>query len=217
MKFIPFLVFFCLAQISSPKTIYNHFVTEKKEVALTFDDGPYKESTEKVLNILRNENVKATFFVLGESVEKNKPTLKKIASEGHSIGLHSFSHPNFHKMSYKEIKNEIIKNQAIIKDTLGYSPKIIRPPYGIITNNFLNVSIDLDLTIYTWSDDSFDWKKGNSPQYIVENVLKKVKPGQIILMHDKSANSSNSIKALPIIIKKLKSNGYSFVTLSIRK
>ena len=198
MKFIPFLVFFCLAQISSPKTIYNHFVTEKKEVALTFDDGPYKESSEKVLNILRNENV-------------------KIASEGHSIGLHSFSHPNFHKMSYKEIKNEIIKNQAIIKDTLGYSPKIIRPPYGIITNNFLNVSIDLDLTIYTWSDDSFDWKKGNSPQDIVENVLKKVKPGQIILMHDKSANSSNSIKALPIIIKKLKSKGYSFVTLSIRK
>ena len=120
-------------------------------------------------------------------------------------------------MSYKEIKNEIIKNQAIIKDTLGYSPKIIRPPYGIITNNFLNVSIDLYLTIYTWSDDSFDWKKGNSPQDIVENVLKKVKPGQIILMHDKSANSSNSIKALPIIIKKLKSKGYSFVTLSIRK
>lgn len=75
----------------------------------------------------------------------------------------------------------------------------------------------MDLTIYTWSDDSFDWKKGNSPQDIVENVLKKVKPGQIILMHDKSANSSNSIKALPIIIKKLKSKGYSFVTLSIRK
>ncbi|HBD06350.1 MAG TPA: polysaccharide deacetylase [Firmicutes bacterium] len=200
-----------------PRTIYNHFVTDKMQVALTFDDGPSNESTPKVLEILKEKNIKATFFILGENIKKNSEQLKNIVKDGHQIGLHSYTHPNFHQLSAKEIRDELKKNQEEIASYINFKPTIVRPPYGIITNNFLSVATEMNLTIFTWTIDTLDWKSGNNCDCIVSNGLKKLNKGSIILMHDKSKNHLNSIKALPRLIDKIKELGYEFVTLKSEK
>lgn len=198
---------------STNKTIYNHFKTEKNDVALTFDDGPDGVYTEKILEVLKSEGVKATFFMLGESAVKHLDVVKKVHEEGHSIGLHSYTHPNMYKLSYDAILKEIEDNQEILAKAIGYRPNIIRPPYGIITDDFLKIAAKKDLTIYTWSNDSFDWKKNNGTETIIANVTKKLKPGAIILMHDKSKNVCNSYLSLRKLIRRLKTDGYSFKRL----
>lgn len=199
------------------KTIYNHFKTDKNEVALTFDDGPDGVYTLKILEVLKSEGVKATFFMLGESAVKHLDVVKKVQEAGHSIGLHSYTHPNMYKLSYEGIIKEIEDNQNILFQAIGYRPQIIRPPYGIITDDFLKIAALKDLTIYTWSNDSFDWKKNNGTETIINNVTKKLKPGSIILMHDKSKNVHNSFLSLRALIRRLKSEGYSFRTLTHEK
>lgn len=194
--------------------IYNHFATETQSVALTFDDGPDKTNTVKVLDVLKAKQVKACFFVLGENIAGNEAVIKRAYLEGHDIGLHSYSHPNFHKMKYEAIRAEIEKNQLLLYRILGFKPRLIRPPYGIITNDFLKVAQEMNLRIFTWSNDSEDWRTKNDPVTIAKNVFVKLKPGAIVLMHDKTANKANSLKALPAIVDRLKAEGYGFVRLS---
>lgn len=215
MKSLLLLLSFVLP-INGNKTIYNHFTTKNKEVALTFDDGP-NINTLKVLEVLDRYHIKATFFMLGENVERCSSIVKKVQESGHSIGLHSYSHPNFHQLNHDKIKDEIIRNQRIIYKNTYYTPTIIRPPYGIITNDFLSVATQLQLTIYTWSNDTFDWKSGNDSMTIVNNGLKKLHPGSIILMHDNSKNHTNSLRALPILIQRIQKEGYKFITLKDEK
>lgn len=194
--------------------IYNHLPITEQKVALTFDDGPDPTNTIKVLDVLKAKEIKACFFILGENIKGNEAIIKRIYAEGHDIGLHSYTHPNFHKMKYEAIKSEITQNQDDLSAIIGYKPDLIRPPYGIITNDFLHVAQEMKLRIFTWSNDSEDWRTRNDPTTIVNNVFVKLKPGGIILMHDKTANKANSIKALPRIIDRLKAEGYGFVKLS---
>ncbi|AIE79150.1 Peptidoglycan N-acetylglucosamine deacetylase [Bacillus cereus] len=109
----------------------------KAEVALTFDDGPDLEFTPKILDKLKQYNVKATFFLLGENAEKFPNVVKRIANEGHIIGNHTFSHPNLAKVNDAEYRNQIIKTEEILNRLAGYAPKFIRPPYGEILENQL--------------------------------------------------------------------------------
>ena len=186
-------------------TVHYTVPTSKMELALTFDDGPLAKNTPQVLSILKENNIKATFFLLGENMYGNEKIIKQIIADGHEIGLHTYSHPNFYKCSEEEIRKEIDMNLDLLQKIANYKPKIIRPPYGIVTKSFLKIAQQKKLTIISWSNDSLDWK---------EDALTKIHPGAIILMHDKSSNYQESIKALPKIIKTLKEEGYSFKRIS---
>ena len=185
----------------------------KAEVALTFDDGPDLEFTPKILDKLKQHNVKATFFLLGENAEKFPNVVKRIANEGHVIGNHTYSHPNLAKVNEGEYRNQIIKTEEILKRIAGYAPKFIRPPYGEILENQLKWATEQNFMIVQWSVDTVDWK-GVSADTITNNVLGNSFPGSIILQHSTpGGHLQGSVEALDKMIPQLKTKGARFVTL----
>ncbi|MEF2967220.1 polysaccharide deacetylase family protein [Paenibacillus sp. M1] len=186
-----------------------------KQVALTFDDVPDPRFTPQVLQVLRKEGVKATFFVVGHRAKKYPELLRKIHAEGHIIGNHSFSHPVFKKRSLKQFQSEILRTEKIILGITGYRPKLIRPPYGEINEEQVRWAKQHGYTIVNWNVDSLDWK-GLDQEKVVQNVLGTVGPGSIVLQHAGGGTGSNltgTIEALPEIIHTLRAKGYHFVTV----
>ncbi|RRJ67765.1 polysaccharide deacetylase family protein [Paenibacillus oralis] len=187
-----------------------------KQVALTFDDGPDPRFTPQVLDVLQREGVKATFFVLGNRAKKFPALVKRIHHEGHLIGNHSFSHPNFGKRSLKQFQTEILRTEKIIKQTVGYRPKLIRPPYGEIRETQIQWVKKNGCTIVNWNVDSLDWK-GLDKAKVEANVLGAAGPGSIVLFHAGGGVGSNlngTIQALPDIIQTMRAKGYQFVDLA---
>ncbi len=183
-----------------------------KMVALTFDDGPNVKYTPGLLSILKEKNVKATFFLLGEQVKLYPSQAKAIADEGHEIGNHSYSHVNFQKSSKEIIEKEIKDTQDITEQTTGKKPVILRPPYG--NGNQASVEIAKKYGINNfifWTVDTNDWKSGTTKDSIVNKTIRETKGGGIILLHDRFTKSVDSVRE---IIDKLKEQGYSFVTIS---
>nr|WP_245954592.1 polysaccharide deacetylase family protein [Fontibacillus phaseoli] len=188
---------------------------EVKQVALTFDDVPDPRFTPQVLDALRKEGVKATFFVVGHRAKKNPNLLRKIHQEGHIIGNHSYSHPQFKNRSLKQFRTEILRTEKIIANIVGYRPKLIRPPYGEINEEQVKWAKKNGYTIVNWNVDSLDWK-GLDAEKVKQNVLQAVGPGSIVLQHaggGTGSDLSGTIQALPEIIHTLKARGYHFVTL----
>ncbi|SNX55117.1 polysaccharide deacetylase family protein [Thermoanaerobacterium sp. RBIITD] len=181
-----------------------------KIVALTFDDGPSKEFTKKYVDILKNLNVKATFFVVGRMAEKNPDLLKYIVDNGEEIGLHSYSHSYMPKMTPQQMVDELYKTQAIVVNATGIKPNLFRPPYGAFNNTLLKISNALGLHVVLWSVDPDDWKRPGTLN-IVNRIVSKAGPGSVILMHE---GKPETFAALPQIIEKLKSEGYGFATIS---
>lgn len=178
----------------------------KKLVALTFDDGPSKY-TEEILNILKKNDCNATFFVLGNKVSIYSDLLIESINNGNEIGNHSYNHKWMIKLNEKELENQINKTQNIIKEYTGYTPKLIRPTYGSLNDRIKKIS---SLDIVLWNVDTLDWKYKN-PNKIVENATKRLKDGNIILMHD---THKQTLEALPKILEIIKKNGYTCVTIS---
>lgn len=189
----------------------------EKVIALTFDDGPDIDFTPQVLDILKKNDVKATFFVVGEKVEWNPEILKRQYNEGHEIGNHTFTHINVSKKGYNDIYNEINKTQQSIKNVIGEEPKLFRPPYRAISKAMCNIVKEKGMNIVLWSDlDPRDWSNPGV-DYIVDTIISKVQNGTIILLHDYNNlrnKKSQTIQALDIIIPKLKEKGYRFVIVS---
>lgn len=179
---------------------------KNKVVALTFDDGPSKH-TEKILNTLKKENARATFFIVGNKASFYQSTLLKMVAGGNEIGNHSYSHKLLTRLSNEEFKKEIDKTQEVIFETTGYISKLIRPTYGGYSDKLMS-NTDLKLTL--WDVDSSDWRY-KSERKIVNNVLNYVEDGDIILMHDTFARTASSVEK---IIKELKNDGFVFVTVS---
>ncbi|GIP73949.1 polysaccharide deacetylase [Enterococcus faecium] len=178
----------------------------KKYVALTFDDGPNNSSTLDLLNILKTDNVKATFFMLGQMVDQNPDVAKQAHDEGHEVACHSYSHPQLNALSTDELRSEINEaNKAIFKAT-GVLPRNIRPPYGAIDKKSAET---IGMPIIQWDIDSQDWKSKN-PRTINNVVKQNVYSGAIILIHD---IHPESVKAIPNMISMLKNEGYEFVTI----
>lgn len=179
---------------------------QKKYVALTFDDGPNNTTTPYLLDILKDNNVKATFFMLGQNVEQNEAVVKRVFDEGHEIASHSYSHPNFTTLSADEIREQIFKTDKAIFNVTGTLPRNLRPPYGAIDAN----SADLvGMPIIQWNVDSMDWKLKN-PAKIAASVQQNVYDGSIILLHD---IHDESVKSVPAIITELRQENYEFVTV----
>ncbi len=185
-------------------------------VALTFDDGPSTE-TEDLLDVLQQENVKATFFLVGKNVEKYPETARRIVRENHAIGNHSFSHPNYLFTGAKRTRRELEKTQKIIENTTGITPRIARPPYGVRSKAYFAAAKALNLRTIQWSDTGFDWKSLTA-QKIAEKVLETAQADSIILLHDgdcaEKANRTATVEAIPLIVKGLQEKGLQVAPLA---
>ena len=188
--------------------LYKAYYEKKnqKVVALTFDDGPNPATTNQALDTLSKYGIKATFFVLGKNVSGNEEILKRMKADGHVIGNHSWSHPILSQLSLDEAKKQITDTEDVLTKVLGSSSKLMRPPYGAITDDIRN---SLDLSFIMWDVDSLDWKNKNEASILTE-IQREVKNGSIILMHDIHAET---VHALPKVIDYLKGQGYDFVTV----
>ncbi len=183
----------------------------KKVVALTFDDGPWPKSTPAVLDILKKNNIKATFFVIGQML-KDRPELgKRIVAEGHIIGNHTWHHW-YRKLTPQEATFEIDATSDLIYKETGIKTTIFRPPGGVLTNGVVTYAKSKDYGIILWSADTEDYTRPSSA-VIASRAEKETKPGGIVLMHDGGGDRSHTVEALPEIISYFKKEGYSFVTI----
>lgn len=186
-----------------------------RQIALTFDDVPDSRYTPQVLDILRANGIKATFFIVGRRAEKHPGIIRRIVREGHAIGNHSYTHPDFRKATSERFRRQITKTERILQTSAGFRPKLIRPPYGEITEPQIQWARRHGYMIVNWNVDSLDWK-GLSKTQIQRNVIPATGPGSIILMHAGGGQSSNlrgTVQALPGLIQSLKARGYQFVTV----
>lgn len=181
--------------------------TDEKYIAITFDDGPNPYTTVPLLEILKENDVKATFFMVGYNIEEYPYVVKKVFADGHDIGIHSYKHSNYGLMKFEDVINDIDKCANLVYSAVGKKPYLVRPPFGSIKEEDINTD---DYFFVNWNVDPCDWKL-DSPEEIANEVLKFAKSGSIILMHD---IYESSYKAAEIVIKKLKNDGYRFVTIS---
>lgn len=189
--------------------------TRKKVIALTFDDGPHNVSTVKILDLLKQYDAKATFFVVGSRVEKHPEIVKREFEEGHEIGNHSFSHPSFERIGSHLMTTELDKTQESVFKAVGQKPILFRPPGGSYNESIVQFCKNngLLMILWSWHQDTLDWRKPGVDR-IVNKVLKNAHNGDIVLMHDFVSNSTQTSDALEIILPELKKRGYSFVTIS---
>lgn len=207
--------FFCYKKLNSeqPEEKFepvNLNITNIKDtipkVALTFDDGPSSTYTKKLLKGLKKRGVKATFFLTGNRIESNKKLVKKMKKDGHIIGNHTYSHIDLAKTGYDEAKKEIEDTNNAIMEITGEKPKYLRPPYGDWNDKLLD---ETDMSIVLWSVDPEDWKDRNA-DVVAKRVIKSIRPGDIILLHD---IFETSVEAAFKIIDELQDKGYTFVTI----
>lgn len=182
-------------------------------MSLTFDDGGSVENVKSVIDTLDKYEAKATFFFLGSFINQNPDIMKDIVARGHEVGNHSYSHPDFTKISYNKIINELNNSAEAFKNATGQDMKpYVRPPYGAKNASVLKAISDGGYThTVMWNVDTNDWKKKSSSD-LINHVLNNAGNGNIVLMH--TTPSSNSAKALPKMIEGLQSKGYSLVTIS---
>lgn len=186
-----------------------------RRVALTFDDVPDPRYTPQVLEILARYKVRATFFVVGSRAAAYPAIVHRMRREGHIIGNHSYNHAVFSRISLASFKQQILKTDRIIKPMAGYSPKLIRPPYGEILPQQIEWLKQSGFIVVNWDVDSVDWRGLDSNKILI-NIKKTLQPGSIVLLHaggGAGQDLSGTIAALPRLIQLLRSKGYQIVTL----
>lgn len=193
------------AEETSSCTVRNNN-EEVKKVALTFDDGPHVVYTKELLDGLKEREVKATFFVLGQNAEANPDIIKKMHEEGHLIGNHTYSHVQLTRLTSAEQCDEISRTNDLIYDITGEYPQYIRPPFGEWDDK---AECKIVMIPVLWSVDTLDWTTENSSS-VVKKGTKNIKDGDIILMHD---FYKSSVKAALSIVDILKAEGFEFVTV----
>lgn len=184
--------------------------TKDKICSISFDAAWGNEQTEDLLNTLDKYDIKTTFFLVGQWVEKYPDSVKEIAKRGHDIGNHSSTHAHMPALSAEKMKEEINDCNNRIKKLTGKSPTLFRPPYGDYDNNVVNLVKSMNMYCVQWNIDSLDWKDPSISR-IVYNCTDKLSPGSIILLHNGATNTPN---ALPKIIEGIKAKGYKIVPIS---
>ena len=184
--------------------------TDKKQLYLTFDDGPVEGPTEFVLKELEKVSAKATFFCIGDNVRKYPQIFKKVVDEGHAIGNHTFHHIN----GWKTKTSDYLQNIKLFESHLPAStalPVLFRPPYGRITPSQIRALNGYKIIM--WDVLSFDYSKNISPDECLRNTLKAIRPGSIIVFHDSFKAEKNMNFALPRVLSHFAEKGYSFQAL----
>jgi peptidoglycan-N-acetylglucosamine deacetylase len=190
--------------------------THEKLIALTFDDGPDPADTPAILNLLKEYEAKATFFVIGKRAEQFPELIQREIHEGHEIANHTYSHMFFSKqMNPQKIEDEILKAEESISQVTGEKPHLFRPPGGYYGENLVDSAkkFRYQVILWSWHQDTEDWKRPGVHK-IVAKVLNNARNGDIILFHDYVEGKTQTIEALKQILPELKERGYTFVTVS---
>ncbi|WP_409305900.1 glycosyltransferase [Peribacillus sp. SCS-155] len=207
-------------QLPKPLEVARYGKSKTKEVVLSFDDGPDPTFTPQILDILKKNDTKGTFFIVGQNALLNPEIIKRMHKEGHEIGNHTFTHPDVTSITPLQMKMELNANQRLFQEMTGHSMTLFRPTYAAdpelgTRREQLPVlqAEDMGYTMVGELIDSDDWQKPSSKE-IVNRVLAQLPEGNVILFHDAGGDRSNTVKALPIVIKELKKRGYTFTTVA---
>src|SRR5690554_4397839 len=197
-----------------PEHFFHHKNTDSPKIALTFDDGPDDIYTSRVLDVLKEHQVPATFFYMGSKVERYPEVVKRTVEEGHVIANHSWSHPQLINLTDLEVYDEIKKTEIAMEEISGLRSGLIRPPYGLISQKLLEQLKSLDYRVIQWSVDSVDWRDRDVDQILI-NTIPDTEEGSIILFHTSSGGQSlqATVDVLPELIYTLKTQDYEFVTV----
>ncbi len=176
--------------------------TDRKEVFITFDDGPIPEVTPWVLGFLKAEGLKACFFCVGENVQRNPELFEKVQAEGHLVGNHTFNH-------MQGLKNDDASYYQNIEKAAGYIPgRLFRPPHGLLRIRQFK-KLKADYRFVMWDIISRDFDRRLKPEQVCQNVLRNVRPGSVIIFHDSLKAEKNMKQALPMVIRGLREKGFS--------
>jgi peptidoglycan/xylan/chitin deacetylase (PgdA/CDA1 family) len=187
--------------------------SEEKLIALTFDDGPHPHYTDRVLAVLSEYGVKATFFEIGVNVERYPEVAKRVAETGHEIGNHTYSHLHLNRVREGDREEEIRRCEEVVREVTGTTPTLFRPPEGTRSESECTLVRACGYRQILWSVDTNDWR-GRSAQDITRCVVGHVRGGDIVLMHDYISGKYHSDEALRQLIPRLRERGYRFVTVS---
>ncbi|MGI5284671.1 polysaccharide deacetylase family protein [Nonomuraea polychroma] len=197
---------------SSPPAASNRAGTvdcaKAKCVALTFDDGP-GPFTGRLLDVLREAQARATFFTVGSSAAVQTGLLRRMSSEGHLIGNHSWVHRDLSKQASSKVADSLGRTEDMIAAAIGQAPTLVRPPYGAVSGELRDIALQKGFALVTWDVDAGD-QNGGKPADISDRVVRAAHPGAIILMHD---IYQGTVDAVPDILKRLRGKGYRFVTV----
>jgi polysaccharide deacetylase family sporulation protein PdaB len=193
------------------KPVYEVPVKEKV-IALTFDISWGNQTPEPVIEILKKNEIRSTFFLSGPWARQYPEIPQRIKKDGHEIASHGYRHINLSTLSRTEIKEEIMKAHEALKEVTETTPTLIRTPNGDYNDEVIKGAEECGYTVIQWSVDSLDWMNPGAAT-IAERVIKRVKPGSIVLMHA-SDTCKQTTEALPVILQELKKQGYKFVTVS---
>lgn len=192
------------------KTI-REWATGHKWVALTFDDGPNPEFTPRFIDLLNSKKVRATFFLLGPNVKTRPDIVKAEVQSGFEVANHTWNHVILNKLSPEKVQEEMQRTNAEIVGATGVTPTLLRPPYGSANKKVQDVCDAVGLKIIDWSIDTNDWKTGTTADTITSEIMKNIRDGSIVLMHDRY---DKSYEATARVIDEIRARGYEFVTVS---
>lgn len=180
-------------------------------IAMTFDDGPHPSNTPRLLDMLRQRNIKATFYVIGKSVNSYPEITRRIVAEGHEIGNHTYNHPNLTKLSNSQVRDELNLTRTAIINAAGVKPRTMRPPYGaLLTRQREMIHSEYGYPTILWDVDPLDWKRPGTA-VVKSRILTGTKAGSIVLAHDLH---STTVDAMPSTLDGLLAKGFRFVTVS---
>ncbi|MBC7996635.1 MAG: polysaccharide deacetylase family protein [Leptolyngbya sp.] len=206
-----------LAKFMLPAGIWNDTtssgIENDRNIYLTFDDGPNPATTPGLMELFEEEGVKATFFVIGNQVEKHEDLLKLVSDSGHSIGNHTYSHPFLPALSQRKMEVEILSTNQRIKDITGRAPKLFRPPFGIADAKAQRLLKEQNMDIVYWSAFSEDWRK-IGVESVVSRLAKHAMPGAIMILHELEPTGKQTIAAARTLIQQLKKQNYTFKALA---
>ncbi|MFZ9935727.1 MAG: polysaccharide deacetylase family protein [Luteolibacter sp.] len=190
---------------------FSRVLVSGKYVAMTFDDGPHPQNTPRLLDILRARNVKATFYVIGRSVDLYPQLVRRTVAEGHEVGNHSHTHRLLTKLGDSELRTEMQRCRDAVSRAAGVRMRTMRPPYGGLLQRQRQLVMDeFGYPTILWAVDPLDWKRPG-PSVVTSRILGNTSPGAIILAHDLHAPT---VDAMPATIDGLLRRGYQFVTVS---
>lgn len=173
-----------------------------KEVALTFDDGPDDYWTPRVLDGLREADVKATFFCVGQRIQTNPDVFRRMINEGHIVGNHSWNHANLAKIPLDQVTDQLIRTNDVMNRVAGVRPHLMRPPYGSLSEPVIRETARLGQIIILWNVDSLDWTQIPAEQVAI-NVLAHTGPGAIILMHSAGGEGQSLLNTVNALLDSL--------------